>query len=155
MSRFEALPALTDMSFDREEILAIKRNELVPVLSHQYGLNHYADSLIQAQSVVLNVVDPHLTQQLSQTIEQLIQSMAESKEYLKKRKCNALLRWLGIGIDYGSSHVEYYQRLDHFLDQADHLRRNLQIAIQKSQDRFQQLLGLRAKLAKHIVAAHE
>lgn len=35
MSRFEALPALTDMMLDREEILAIKRNELVPVLDNQ------------------------------------------------------------------------------------------------------------------------
>src|SRR5690606_30195295 len=142
MSRFEALPALTDMSFDREEILAIKRNELVPVLSHQYGLNHYADALIQEQSVLLNGVDPQFTQQLSQTIEQLIQSLAESKKYLKKRKFNPLQKWLGIDLDYGSSQVEYYQRLDRLLDQADHLSRKLQIEIQKSQARFQQLLGL-------------
>src|SRR5690606_36003627 len=155
MSRFEALPALTDMSFDREGILAIKRNELVPVLSHQYGLNHYADSLIQAQSVLLNGVDPHLTQQLSQTIEQLIQALAESKKYLKKRKFNALQKWLGIDLDYGSSQVEYYQRLERFLDQVDHLCRMLQIEILKSQACFQQLLVLREQMAKHIVAADE
>ena len=152
MSRFEALPALTDMMLDREEILAIKRNELVPVLDNQYGLNHYADALIQAQSVLLNGVDPHLTQQLSQTIEQLIHALAESKKYLKKRKFNALQKWLGIDLDYGSSQVEYYQRLDRLLD---HLSRNLQIEIQKSQSRFQQLLGLREQMAKHIVAADE
>ena len=155
MSRFEALPALTDMMLDREEILAIKRNELVPVLDNQYGLNHYADALIQAQSVLLNGVDPHLTQQLSHTIEQLIQALAESKKYLKKRKFNALQKWLGIDLDYGSSQVEYYQRLDRLLDQADHLSRKLQIEIQKSQSRFQQLLGLREQMAKHIVAAEE
>ncbi len=148
MSRFEALPALTDMMLDREEILAIKRNELVPVLDNQYGLNHYADALIQAQSVLLNGVDPHLTQQLSHTIEQLIQALAESKKYLKKRKFNALQKWLGIDLDYGSSQVEYYQRLDRLLDQADHLSRKLQIEIQK-------LLGLREQMAKHIVAADE
>ena len=92
MSRFEALPALTDMMLDREEILAIKRNELVPVLDNQYGLNHYADALIQAQSVLLNGVDPHLTQQLSHTIEQLIQALAESKKYLKSNSSKIVIK---------------------------------------------------------------
>src|SRR5690606_36672803 len=107
---------------------------------HQYGLYHYADSLIQAQSVLLNGVDPHLTQQLSQTIEQLNQALAESKKYVEKRKFNALQKCLGIDLDYGSSQVEYYQRLDRVLDQADYLSRKLRIEIQKSQARFQQLL---------------
>ena len=41
------------------------------------------------------------------------------------------------------------------MDQADHLSRKLQIEIQKSQSRFQQLIGLREQMAKHIVAAEE
>jgi hypothetical protein len=30
----------------------------VPLLDNQYQLNHYADQLIQSQSVLLNGVDP-------------------------------------------------------------------------------------------------
>jgi hypothetical protein len=155
MSRFEALPALTDMPIDHEEVLKIKRNKLVPLLNDQYKLNHYADPLIQAQSVLLKGIDPQLTQQLSQSVEQLIQMLSESNKYLKKRKFNTLQKWLGIDLDYGSSQVEYYQRLDRLLDQADQLSHQLQIEIQKSQARFQQLSGLREQMASHIAAADE
>ncbi|MCO8046404.1 tellurium resistance protein [Acinetobacter bohemicus] len=155
MSRFEALPALTDMPIDPAQVLKIKRNELVPLLNDQYKLNHYAEPLIQAQSVLLNGVDPHLTRQLSQTIEQLIQMLSESKKYLKKRKFNALQKWLGMDLDYGSSQIEYYKKLDALLDQAAHLSTKLQVEIQKSQARFQQLLGLREQMARHILAAEE
>ncbi len=155
MSQIDVLIPIQDIAVEQSEILSIKRNELVPLLHDQYKLNHYADPLIQAQSVLLNGVDPHLTQQLSQTIEQLIHMLAQSKRYLKKRKFNALQKWLGIDLDYGSSQVEYYKKLDYLLDQADHLSRKLQIEIQKSQSRFQQLIGLREQMAKHIVAAEE
>jgi hypothetical protein len=89
MSQIDVLVPLKDITVDRAEVLSIKRNDLVPLLTDQYRLNHYADQLIQAQSVLLDGVDPQLTKQLSQTIEQLIQALANSKKYLKTRKFNA------------------------------------------------------------------
>lgn len=79
MSQIDVLIPIQDVAADPSEILSIKRNELVPLLSDQYRLNHYADQLIQAQAVLLNGVDPQLTQQLSQTIEKIIQALADSK----------------------------------------------------------------------------
>ena len=121
MSQIDVLVPLKDITVDRADVLSIKRNDLVPLLTDQYRLNHYADQLIQAQSVLLDGVDPKLTQQLSQTIEQLIQSLAASKKYLKARKFNALQKWLGIDLEYGSGQVEYYKNLDRLLDRANHL----------------------------------
>ncbi len=89
------------------------------------------------------------------TIEQLIQALGKSKKVLKQRKFNALQKWLGIDLEYGSGQVEYYKKLDHLLDQADRLSQKLQIEIQKSQSRFQQLVGLREQMAKYIQAADE
>lgn len=155
MSQLAVLVPIQEITVDATEILQLKREQLVPLLNDQYKLNHYADSLIQAQSVLLNGVDPHLTQQLSQTIEKLIQSLADSKKILKQRKFNALQKWLGIDLDFGSTQVEYYKNLDRLLDQANHLSRKLQIEIQKSQARFQQLVGLREQMAKYVVAAEE
>ena len=155
MPQIDVLEPLTELELNRDTILSIKRHELVPVLNDQYKLNHYADALIQSQAVLLNGVDPHMTQQLSQTIEELIRMLADSKKYLKKRKFNALQKWLGIDLEYGSSQVEYYKKLDRLLDQANHLSQKLQIEIQKSQARFQQLRGLREQMAQHIVAAEE
>ncbi len=155
MSQLAVLVPIQEITVDATEILKLKREQLVPLLNDQYKLNHYADSLIQAQSVLLNGVDPHLTQQLSQTIEKLIQSLADSKKILKQRKFNALQKWLGIDLDFGSTQVEYYKNLDRLLDQANHLSRKLQIEIQKSQARFQQLIGLREQMAKYVVAAEE
>lgn len=79
MSQIDVLIPIQDIAVEQSDILSIKRNELVPLLHDQYKLNHYADSLIQAQAVLLNGVDPHLTQQLSHTIEQLIHMLAQSK----------------------------------------------------------------------------
>ncbi|TCB48057.1 tellurium resistance protein [Acinetobacter sp. ANC 4779] len=155
MSQIDVLVPLAEIEVNRAELLSIQRNDLVPLLNDQYRLNHYADQLIQAQSVLLNGVDPHLTQQLSSTIEQLIQSLADSKKYLKKRKFNALQKWLGIDLEYGAGQVEYYKNLDQLLNRANHLSQKLQIEIQKSQARFQQLLGLREQMAKYIMAAQE
>ena len=81
MSQIDVLVPLAEIEVNRAELLSIQRNDLVPLLNDQYRLNHYVDQLIQAQSVLLNGVDPHLTQQLSLTIEQLIQSLADSKKY--------------------------------------------------------------------------
>jgi hypothetical protein len=155
MSQIDVLVPLAEIEVNRAELLSIQRNDLVPLLNDQYRLNHYADQLIQAQSVLLNGVDPHLTQQLSSTIEQLIQSLADSKKYLKARKFNALQKWLGIDLEYGSGQVEYYKNLDQLLNRANHLSQKLQIEIQKSQARFQQLLGHREQMAKYIRAAQE
>ena len=141
MSQIDVLVPLKDITVDRAEVLSIKRNDLVPLLTDQYRLNHYADQLIQAQSVLLDGVDPQLTKQLSQTIEQLIQALANSKKYLKTRKFNALQKWLGIDLEYGSGQVEYYKNLDQLLDRANHLSQKLQLEIQKSQARFNQLQG--------------
>ena len=155
MSQIDVLVPLAEIEVNRAELLSIQRNDLVPLLNDQYRLNHYADQLIQAQSVLLNGIDPHLTQQLSSTIEQLIQSLADSKKYLKARKFNALQKWLGIDLEYGSGQVEYYKNLDQLLNRANHLSQKLQIEIQKSQARFQQLLGQRKQMAKYIRAAQE
>ena len=155
MSQIDVLVPLKDITVDRAEVLSIKRNDLVPLLTDQYRLNHYADQLIQAQSVLLDGVDPQLTKKLSQTIEQLIQALANSKKYLKTRKFNALQKWLGIDLEYGSGQVEYYKNLDQLLDRANHLSQKLQLEIQKSQARFNQLQGLREQMARYIVAAEE
>ena len=155
MSQIDVLVPLKDITVDRAEVLSIKRNDLVPLLTDQYRLNHYADQLIQAQSVLLDGVDPQLTKQLSQTIEQLIQALANSKKFLKTRKFNALQKWLGIDLEYGSGQVEYYKNLDQLLDRANHLSQKLQLEIQKSQARFNQLQGLREQMARYIVAAEE
>ena len=155
MSQIDVLVPIKEIAVDRTEVLSIKRNDLVPLLSDQYRLNHYADQLIQAQAVLLDGVDPILTQQLSQTIEQLIQALADSKKYLKNRKFNALQKWLGIDLEYGSGQVEYYKNLDKLLDCANHLSQKLQLEIQKSQSRLNQLQGLREQMARYIVAAEE
>ena len=155
MSHIDVLVPIKEIAVDRAEVLSIKRNDLVPLLSDQYRLNHYADQLIQAQAVLLDGVDPKLTQQLSQTIEQLIQALADSKKYLKNRKFNALQKWLGIDLEYGSGQVEYYKNLDQLLDRANHLSQKLQLEIQKSQSRLNQLQGLREQMARYIVAAEE
>ena len=106
MSQIEHLVPLKEIVVDRNEVLSIKRYDLVPLLNDQYKLNHYADSIIQAQSLLLDGVDPHLTLKLSQTIEQLIQALAKSQKYLKKRKFNKVQKWLGIDIEYGSSQMQ-------------------------------------------------
>lgn len=151
----DILVPLQDLEIDSDRILAIKRQELVSILADQYQLNHYADQVVQAQAVLLNGIDSSLTQQLNHTIEQLIQALFASKKYLKPRRFNRLQKWLGIDLEYDSSQVEYYKKLDQLLDQANHLSQKLQIEIQKSQSRLQQLQGLRQQMAQHIVAAEE
>lgn len=155
MSQFAVLVPIQNITVDAQDILQLKREQLVPLLNDQYKLNHYADVIIQAQSVLLNGVDPQLTQQLSQTIEKLIQSLSQSKKILKKKKFNALQKWLGIDLDFASNQVEYYKNLDRLLEQANQLSRKLQVEIQKSQARFQQLIGLREQMAKYVRAAEE
>ena len=150
MSQIDVLVPLAEIEMNRAELLSIQRNDLLPLLEDQYRLNHYAEHVVQAQSVLLNGIDPHLTQQLSATIEQLIHALADSKKYLKKRQFNALQKWLGIDLEYGSGQVGYYKNLDQLLNRANHLSQKLQVEIQKSQARFQQLMGQREQMAKYI-----
>ena len=155
MSQIDMLVALADIEVNRTELLAIQQNELVPLLQDQYRLNHYADSAIQAQSVLLNGIDPHLIQQLGSSIEQLIQALADLKKYLGSRQFTALQKWLGVDLEYSSMQVEYYKKLDQFLNRAHHLSQKLQVEILKSEARFQQLLRHREQMAKYIRAAQE
>ena len=61
------LTPLSQLELNQEHILAIKRNDLLPLITDPHRLNHYADHLVQAQSVLLNGVDPKLNQQLSES----------------------------------------------------------------------------------------
>ncbi|MCH7337710.1 tellurium resistance protein [Acinetobacter sp. NIPH 2699] len=149
------LTPLSQIESNQEHILAIKRNDLLPLFNDPHRLNHYADHLVQAQSVLLNGVDPKLNQQLSEVINQIIQQLSRSKKYLGGRKFNALQKWLGIDIEYDAGQVKYVKDLDQLIQQANHLSQRLQIEIQKSQSRLQQALGLREQMAAYIVAAQQ
>lgn len=155
MTLLPDLTPLSQLELNQEHILAIKRNDLVPLLSDPHRLNHYADRLVQAQSVLLDGVDPKLNQQLSEIISQIIQQLSLSKKHLGTRKFNALQKWLGIDIEYDAGQVKYIKDLDRLINEANHLSQRLQIEIQKSQSRLQQALGLREQMAMHIVAAEQ
>lgn len=155
MSQIAVLMPIKEIAVDRNKVLTIKRNDLVPLLDDQYRLNHYADSVIQAQSLLLDGIDPHLTQQLSQTIEQLIQALSESKKHLKTRKFNALQKWLGLDIEYGAGQIEYYKNLDFLLAKANQISQKLQIEIQKSKAKLVDIDQYRIEMAHYIVAAEE
>ena len=96
---------LSQIESNQEHILAIKRNDLLPLLNDPHRLNYYADHLVQAQSVLLNGVEPRLNQQLSEVIAQIIQQLSSSKKYLATRRFNALQKWLGIDIKYDAGQV--------------------------------------------------
>lgn len=155
MSQHTILLPIQEINVDAKDLLQLKREQLLPLLNDQYKLNHYADHVVQAQAVLLNGVDPHLTQQLSYSIEKLITVLNASKKVLKKRKFNAVQKWLGIDLDHGSSQFQYYQNLDQLLEQANQLSQKLHVEIQKAQARFQQLVGLREQMAKYIIAAEQ
>lgn len=150
----ELIP-LSEIEVNRQDVLAIQRNELVPIFNNAALLHHYAEQLVQAQAVLLQGVDPLLTQQFRQSIEALIQALSQSNKYLKKRKFNALQKWLGIDIEHSSGQIDYYKNLDVLLDRSQHLSQKLRLEIQKSQSRVQQLLGLRLRMANYVVAAQE
>ena len=149
------LTPLSQLDINQEHILAIKRNDLVPLLNDPHRLNHYADHLVQAQSVLLNGVDPKLNQQLSEVIHQIIQQLSRSNKYLSQRKFNVLQKWLGIDIEYDAGQIKYLKNFDRLIDEANYLSQKLQIEIQKSQSRLQQVVGLREQLAEYIRAAEE
>ena len=149
------LTPLSQLELNQEHILAIKRNDLLPLITDPHRLNHYADHLVQAQSVLLNGVDPKLNQQLSEVITQIVQQLSRSKNYVGGRKFNALQKWLGIDVEYDAGQVKYVKDLDRLISEANHLSQKLKVEIQKSQSRLQQALGLREQMAAYIQAADE
>lgn len=151
---FDLIP-LSQIELNQEDILAIKRNDLLPLLHDPHRLNHYADHLVQAQSVLLNGIDPKLNQQLSAVITQIIQQLSSSKKHLGTRRFNVLQKWLGIDIEYDAGQIKYVKDLDRLIDEANYLSQRLHIEIQKSQSRLQQALGLRIQMAAYIQAANE
>lgn len=151
---FELVP-LREIEIHQSEILLIKRNVLTEILVDQSKLNHYADHVIQAQSQLLDGVNPQLTQKLSSIIAQLIEQLSHSKKILKQRKFNTLQKWLGSDLEFFSQQAHYYKNVDTLLDQAHQLSQKLQQEIQGAQLRFQQLNALRENMALHIIAAEE
>ena len=149
------LTPLSQLELNQEHVLAIKRNDLLPLITDPHRLNHYADHLVQAQSVLLNGVDPKLNQQLSEVITQIVQQLSRSKNYVGGRKFNALQKWLGIDVEYDAGQVKYVKDLDRLINEANRLSQKLQVEIQKSQSRLQQALGLREQMAAYIQAADE
>ena len=126
----ELIP-LSETEVNRQDVLAIQRNELVPIFDNPALLVNYAEQIVQAQAVLLQGVDPLLTQQFRQSIEELIQALTQSNKYLKKRRFNALQKWLGIDIEHGSGQIDYYKNLDMLLDRCQHLSQKLRLEIQK------------------------
>ncbi len=155
MKQFTVLTPLDQIAFSSEELVSIKRNDLVPLLDNQTRMNLYADQLIQAQSVLLNGIDPELTHKLSQSIAQIIEQLSASKKKLNQKKFNVLQKWLGLDIEFSVGKNQYLKDLDRLIDEAKWLSQRLQVEIQKSESRFQQASGLREQMAKYIRAAQE
>lgn len=155
MKQFTALVPFDQLSVSETDLLSIKRNDLVPLLDNQMRLNDYADHLIQAQAVLLNGIDPQLTQQLSQVIASIIEHLNRSQKSLNPRKFNTLQKWLGLDLEFNAGKIKYLKDLDRTIHQANTLSQKLQLEIQKSQSRFLQANGLREQMAKYVVAAKE
>lgn len=153
--QFSELVPLNQMEFALEDLLAIKRNDLLPAVDNQALLNHYADQLIQAQSVLLKGIDSSLTQQLSRVVTEIIQKLAESKKTLKVRKFNALQKWFGSDVESLAQQIHYLNNLENLIAEAHALSQKVQLEIQKSQSRLQQAMGLREQMAKYILAAEQ
>lgn len=155
MPQMIVLKPIKEITIERDKVLEIQRNHLLSVFNDQYRLNHYADDIIQAQAQRLDGVDPYLTKQLSQTIEQLIQILSDSKKHLKVRKFNALQKWLGIDIEYGAGQIEYYKKLEFLLAKANQLSQKLQMEIQTSRKKIEEIHQYRQEMAHYIVAAED
>lgn len=155
MKQFKVLTPIEQIPCSSDELLSIKRNDLIPLLDNQTRMNMYADQLIQAQSVLLNSIDPNLTQKLSLVISKIIEQLSASKKKLNQRKFNTLQKWLGLDLEFSAGQVKYLQDLESLIDEAKRLSQRLQIEIQKSESRFQQASGLREQMAKYIRAAQE
>lgn len=155
MTSFSELIPLAQIEVNQEQLLSIKRHDLVPLLNDQTKLNHYADHIVQAQTVLLNGVDPRLTQKLSETIAAIINQLNQSKKNLKQRKFNRLQKWLGLDLEFNAGKIHHQRDLDRLLHDADQLSQRLSIESQKSQARFQQAQGLREQMACYIQAAKQ
>jgi len=153
MQQFTTLIALDQIELDKQRLLAIQQHDLVPLLQQPIQLNQYAENLVRSQAVLLNAIDPELNQQLTTVIAEIIQHLSASKKALKTKRFNALQKWLGIDLEFDAGQFKYLNNLDQLIDQANHLSQRLQLEIQKSQARFQQLVGLRVQMAHYIVAA--
>lgn len=155
MQQFISLTPLDQIELDPQRLITIQRQDLLTLLAQPIGLNQYAENVVQSQAVLLDAIDPHLNQQLSQVIAEIIQHLAASEKALKTKKFNALQKWLGIDLEFDAGQAKYLKNLDHLIDQANHLSQRLHIEIQKSQSRLLQAVGLRAQMAHYIVAARE
>ena len=155
MTRLNDLPALQQMESRPEQLLSIKRLDLVPLLQDQTRLNAYADHIVQAQSVLLIGIDPQLNQKLSEVISKIIQLLNQSKRTFRQRKFNRLQQWLGIDIEFNAGQIRHLKDLDRLILEADQLCQRIHIEVQKSQSRFQQVQGLREQMARYIQAAQE
>lgn len=149
------LPPLDQVEIDSDQLLNIKRNHLVPLLDDQMRLNHFADQVVQAQAVLISGVDIQLNQQLAQVIGQIIEQLNDSKKVLRNKKFNVLQKWLGLDLEFGSAKIRYMKDLDLLVDQASVLSQRLQLEIQKSQSRLNQIVGYREQMASYIMAASE
>jgi len=155
MKQFTVLMPIEQIPCTADELLSIKRNDLVPLLDNQTRLNMYADQLIQAQSVLLKGVNPELTQKLSQIIVKIIDQLSASKKKLNQRKFNVIQKWLGLDLEFSADQMKYMSDLDQLIAEANQLSQYLNIEIQKSESRFQQANGLREQMSKYIRAAKE
>lgn len=155
MAYLQQLTPLADIDVHEQEILALKRHDLVPMLHDHSQLNRYAERVVQAQAVLLQSIDPKLTQDLSLSIQHLIQALNESKKYMQNKRFNRIQRWLGSDLDYASKQIAYYKNLERLIARSHELSAKLQIEIQKSEARYRQLLGLREQMAKYIIAGQE
>lgn len=155
MSEVNTLAPLAEVDVLPEELLSIKRNELVPLLGDQYRLNYYAEYILKAETALLDDAIHALAKQLSQIIVELVAALADSKQYLGQGQFNFFQKWLGMDLEYTSSQINYYKKVDYLLHSATMLSEELQVEIQKSNAKFQQLLVHRDQMAKYIRAAEE
>ncbi|WP_445116171.1 tellurium resistance protein [Acinetobacter sp. WZC-1] len=155
MRQYQVLTPLEQIEIHPDALLSIKRNDLVPLLDDQFRLNHYADQVVQAQAVLLNGINPQLTQQLSQVVKQIVQHLSSSASIFRQRKFNALQTWLGQELESDARQLNCLKALEELIQQADSLSGQLRVELQKSQMRFLQATGYREKMALYIRAAQE
>ncbi|WOE31688.1 MULTISPECIES: tellurium resistance protein [unclassified Acinetobacter] len=155
MSQMTILTPIQEIAVDDSQLLTIKRDDLVPLLAQHSQLNHYADHVVQAQSLLLDGIDSQLIQQFSQTIVQLISALSISKRDVKQKKFNRVQKWLGLDIEYGANQIAYYQKLDDLLRRASEMSQQLQYEIHQSQAKLANIDLYRQEMAHYIIAAEQ
>lgn len=151
----KALVPLNQIEIDTQRVLKIQRDELLLILNQQFELNQYADHIVQAQTACLQGVHPELIQQLSQTIEQIIQALTKSKKTLQTKKFNILQKWLGIDLEFSANQVKFYQELEHLLAKAKQLSQRLLIEMKRAETYLAKLGRYREDMAHYVVAAEQ